>query len=160
MYQRNPNTFFAGLGLVNEDAGNRFNTYGGNIAYNHMVSTILGVTGDAGAYFGKNNNTNYTKLQVLAGISIAASKQNASILFTPHVLAGIANIHSKYSFGNYSSSSGTTSFAAAVGLDIMKKINNKTAVGIRADYNPVFAKGGVKQNFRLAAGASLNGKKK
>ena len=153
------NSFFAGLGLINEDAANRFNTYGGNVAYTHLISPKLGITADAGVYFGSSNSVDYTKLQVLAGLSLVPSS-NGNIMFMPHVLAGIANIHSKFNFGNTSSSFSSTSLAAAIGTDIVTTINKKTKVGLRADYNPVFAKGGTSSNIRLSAGIFLHHKKK
>jgi hypothetical protein len=142
----NSNTFFAGLGLVNEDASDRFNTYGGNVAYTHMLSSTVGITGDAGVYFGNNNNVDFTKIQVMAGLSLAHVMNTFTL--TPHLLAGIANVNSKYG----STSSSSTNLAAALGTDVIIGLNNKVGAGIRADYNPVFYKGGAAHNFRALAG--------
>ena len=151
------NSFFAGLGLINEDAATRFNTYGGNVAYTHLMSPKLGITGDAGVYFGNSNKVDYTKLQLLIGLGLVPAS-NGAIMFMPHVLAGIANIHSKFSSGNGSLSS--TSLAAAFGTDIVTTINKKAKIGLRADYNPVFGKGNTSNNIRLSAGFFLHDKKK
>ena len=156
-YERN--SYFAGLGLINEDAGDRFNTYGVNVAYTHLTNSSLGITGDAGLYFGSNNSVNYTKIQLLAGISYLPAT-TGNIILAPHILAGIANINSKFTVGSTSVSGSSTSFAAAIGADVITGLNKKTGIGVRLDYNPVFAKGKISHNIRLSAGISNRRKKK
>jgi hypothetical protein len=147
------NTLFASVGFINEDAsGSRFNTYGADVAYTHPVNSTLGVTGDLGLSFGNNNQTDYTKLQLLAGISLLSAMQQSKIIFSPHVLAGLTNIHSKF----YSYTSSTTSPALAIGTDIIAKVNQKTSLGLRIDYNPVFHNSGVSNNFRFLLGVPFS----
>lgn len=158
-YGRNPNTFYAGLGLVDEDAGTRFNTYGANLAYTYVVASAIGLTADAGVYFGSINGTVYTKEQLLAGVSILPASDKVAVQVAPHALAGIANVHSKYNMGNTSLTSSNTSFAAALGIDVMARLDKQTRVGLRLDYNPVFNKGTTSSNFRISAGLGFGVRK-
>ena len=151
--ENNQNDFFVGVGLINEDAGNRFNTYGLNVAYTHMASAMLGITGDAGLYFGKQDMTNYTKLQILAGASLSTGAGQTKLLFRPHLLAGITNIHSKFENSN-DSGPGNTYFSTVLGTDMIMNIG-KVKGSLRVGYNPVFAQGSVSHNFRLSAGIIL-----
>ena len=117
--------------------------------------SVLGLTGDAGTYFGKQGMLNYRKLQLLAGPALLLHNQNGKVMFTPHALAGVANTHSKFGEGNNTYTSSNTAFAAAIGTDIMMKVSQKKYAGIRIDYNPAFQPGGVISNFRLSAGIKL-----
>lgn len=149
-----PGNFFLGIGFVNEDAGNRFSLFGVNAAYTHPVSTTVGITGDAGVYFRKLDMINYRRIQLLAGPSLLLNNTKSKLSFSPHILAGMANTRSKYSEANADAYT-NTSFAAAIGTDASMKLNQKIGAGLRVDYNPVFAKGGVVHNIRFSAGVRL-----
>lgn len=147
------NNLFTGIGIFSEDAQERINMPGVNIAYTHQLSRKLGVTADAGSYFGKQFETKYRKLQFLAGPSLLTSAKNGKPEFMPHALLGIANTHSKYK--NSATSFSTTAPALAIGTDIMMKVGKAKKAGIRIDFNPSFPKGGVVKSYRLSAGIKL-----
>jgi hypothetical protein len=144
------NDLFTGIGLFNEDAQERINMAGVNIAYTRHLSRKIGVTADAGYYFGKQFNTKYSKLQLLAGPSLLKAGPHGKPAFMPHALLGVVNTHQKYE--NSSSSNSSTAVALAIGTDIMMKIGKKKEAGIRVDFNPSFLKGSVVKSFRLSAG--------
>ena len=139
-------SLFAGASLISEDGYNRFFTYGVNVAYTHPIGNRLGITGDGGLWFGSNNSVNYTKAQLLGGISILPRETGGKILLTPHVLGGIVNVRASAN-GN-----GSTSLSAAVGADASFRLGKTLRAAARADYNPAFAGGGVSHNFRLSLG--------
>ena len=146
---RRSNEWFIGGSTVFEDSYKRFNTYGVNIAYSHSVSEQIGITGDGGIYFGSQSGIDFTKIQVLAGISLLAGNNTGNKhLFSPHLLAGIANVRSKYS----SSSTSSSAFSVAAGTDI----NIGRSLALRGDYNPAFRSGGTAHNFRLSAGLKIH----
>ncbi|HYM94416.1 MAG TPA: hypothetical protein VET23_09780 [Chitinophagaceae bacterium] len=154
---QNCKEIFAGPSTIFEDNGlNRFNTYGGNFTYTYPVSSRLGITGDAGVYFGSNSGWKYTKFQLLGGVSLLPPPgQNNKVLFSPHLLAGISNVTSKYS-GINSISNNSTSLSIAAGTNILFPLNSRTSLALRADYNPTFSSGAVSNNFRVGAGLSFN----
>ena len=145
------NNFFAGFSFINEDSYKNFFIFGVNVAYTHPFNNNIGITGDAGIYFGSQNQTDFTKFQILGGVSFFPGDPGGPVLFSPHILAGMVNISSE--FNNTKSSS--TSFSAAVGTDIKFRLNNSTGIGVRADYNPSFPSGGMTHNFRLSTGLVL-----
>ncbi len=151
------NSFFIGSSTIFEDNNpDRFNTFGGNVAYIHPLSSRLGITGDAGIHFGSNKSVNYTKLQVLVGVSLLpVNNTHSEFSFSPHLLAGVSNVSSKYKTGGNSYSNSSTGFSLAAGTDISYSLNNKTGITARLDYNPTFSTGGVKNNFRLSLGVSF-----
>lgn len=148
------NDVITAVSLIYEDSYNRFFTYGINVAYIHALNPNIGITGDAGIYSGSDNGINYTKIQVLGGINLLPHPHgNNRVLFSPHLLAGIVTIHSKYKMASYSSSS--SAFSMAAGTDVAIGLNNRAAIAVRADYNPAFPSGGVAHNFRLSTGLVL-----
>ena len=149
------NDLFIGLSAIFEDGGGKyFNTYGPTVAYTHALNGRFGITGDAGFYFGSNNGIDYTKLQLLGGASLLPQYSD-KVAFSPHLLVGVANVHSKYSFNNMSFTGSNTAFSLAAGTNISFPINNRIQVAARADYNPTFASGGVKSNFRIGVGIDI-----
>lgn len=151
------NNLFAGFSTIFEDSYQRFNTYGLNLAFTHPVKNRLGITGDGGIYFGSDNGVHYTKLQLLGGISfLPLYNQYNKVSFSPHVLAGISNISSKYTSNAGSFTNSNMAFSMAAGTDIFFPLNNRTGITARVDYNPTFSSGGIKNNFLVAAGVSFN----
>jgi hypothetical protein len=158
------NEIFIGFSTIFEDSKpNRFNTFGGNIAFMHPVSTSVDLTADAGVYFGSNSGVSYTKAQVLIGASFLPVQYDRNELsFSPHIMAGVSNVTSKFKLGTYSSSTSTTSFSADAGVDVSLPFSKKAGVACRVDYNPTFYSGGVSNNFRLSLGVDwklIGGKK-
>jgi hypothetical protein len=142
-----PDEMFAGASIILED-GN-FTISGVNVAYSHPLKNHIGMTYDAGIYFGKNGSQDITKFQVLAGVSYLSN--TGKFNFSPHLLAGIARITSKYT----NSKSSITALSVAAGTDINYPLTSKLAIAARADLNPVI-KNGTSVNFRLSAGVKLH----
>jgi hypothetical protein len=142
-----PDELFAGASVILED-GN-FSLSGANVAYTHPVGHHLGLTYDAGIYFGKNGIQDITKFQVLAGVSYLGN--SSKLNFSPHILAGIARITSKFS----NSKSGITALSVAAGTDVNYPVAKKLAVAARADLNPVI-RNGTSVNFRISGGIKLH----
>jgi urease beta subunit len=155
---KNCDEIYIGPSTIFEDNNpDRFNTFGGNIAYTHPLISRLGITGDAGFYFGSNKGFDYTKLQVLIGVSILpVNNSQNEFSFSPHLLAGISNVSSKYKTDMTSYSNSSTGFSLAAGTDISYSLNNKTGITARLDYNPTISTGGVKNNFRLGLGIQFS----
>lgn len=142
---------FLGGSLINENSpAGRFNTYGGLVVYNRPINK-MGISAEAGINFGSDNNIDYTKVQVLAGISFFP-KMNSDIFLSPHVLAGISHIKGEYGMNSSFSSS---SFCMAAGADVGMPVSRRCILNLRADYNPTFPKGGVKNNFRVSGGVNI-----
>jgi hypothetical protein len=140
---------FLGGSFINEDNNaNRFNTYGGTIVYNKNMNGKFGITGEVGIYFGKNNGNDYTKFQVLGGVSLFPQVSD-KIFISPHVLAGITHLKTEY--GNTYSYTGT-SFALAAGTDIGVPVSHRVIINLRTDYNPTFYAKNVQNNFWISAG--------
>jgi hypothetical protein len=146
--QKSASDLFAGAGLISEDAGKRFSLFGVNVAYTKEITSPVGLTADGGIYFRKQDMVSYRRIQGLVGPSFTPA-QKASFVFRPHILAGVANTRSK--FEGTENSFSTTSFAAAVGTDLIIK-KQRTGVEVRVDYNPVFPRGGAIHNVRFGVG--------
>jgi len=151
---------FVGISTIFEDSKpDRFNTFGGNLGFMYPVSTSLGLTADAGVYFGSNSGVSYTKAQILIGASFLPVQYDRNELsFSPYILAGISNVTSKYS----SISTSSTSISAAAGVEVRLPVTKTAGVACRVDYNPSFNSGGVSNNFRLSLGVDwklIGGKK-
>lgn len=144
------NKFFVGLSTIFEDSKpNHLNTYGINIDFIHPVSSSLGAIADAGVYSGSGNGIHYTKAQVLIGVSLLPLSYNRDeLFFSPHILAGLSHITSKYNTYKY----GNTSLSAAAGIDAGFPLKKKLGIEGRFDYNPTFYSGTVSNNFRLSLG--------
>lgn len=145
-----PSELFLGFSTIFEDSYERFNTYGINLSYIHSLSAMLGIMGDAGIYFGSQNQVNFTKALVMGGISLRPGNPDGNISFHPHLLAGVSIVNAKNG-----SSSSNASFTAAAGGDLCFDISTNKGINIRADYNPVFGSGNVAHNFRASAGLIL-----
>ena len=151
------NQLFVGPSTISEDSYNRFNTYGASVAFTHPVTSRIGITGDAGIYFGSNSGVNYTKFQLLGGLSLLSLPgQDNRVSFSPHLLGGVSGVSSKYKLETNTFTNSSTGLSMAVGTDVSFPINNKTAIVARADYNPAFSSNSVKSNFRLGVGFKLN----
>jgi len=146
--------FFIGPSTIFENGGD-FNTFGLNSAYTHRLKGRIGVTGDAGVHFGSQGNTKYTKLQLLAGVSLlpVANNTNKATL-SPHLLVGVSNVSSKFSYNSTSFTNSNTGFALAAGTDVAFPIGRTTAAA-RVDYNPTFSSGGTSSNFRISVGVNI-----
>jgi hypothetical protein len=151
-----PSNLFLGPSTIFEDNSNRFNTFGFNVAYTHPVGPRLGIMGDAGIHFGTNSGTDYTKFQLLGGVSLLPVNPNNKTLFYPHLLAGISDVTSKFTTGATSFTNNSISLALAAGTNVAFPINNKIAFVAGAYYNQTFSSGGIKNNFRVGAGVSFN----
>ncbi|MCE3282171.1 MAG: hypothetical protein K0Q66_908 [Chitinophagaceae bacterium] len=149
-----PNTFFAGVSTVFEDAGsNACNLWGLKAAYVHMLATQLAVTGDASFYVGSISGVKYTRLQLLLGVAMMNMLMPTDRLsISPHVLLGISNLRSKYAMNEAMSNA---NFTAMAGTDVSYQLNPKTKLTAKLDYNPVFSKGGTANNFVVSAGVSI-----
>lgn len=144
-----PDELFAGASTIFENSNPGFNLFGVNATYTHPVRTHVGLTADAGIYFGKNYMVEYTKMQLLAGFSYLPAR-GKKILFSPHVLAGIVHVRSKYA----SVTGASISFGIAAGTDIEMPVSDKMAIAARADYNPVFGNA-TSNNFRMSLGVKV-----
>lgn len=149
------NNLFVGPSTIFEDSKPGFNTFGLNSLFTHPVSSTIGLTGDAGFHFGSSNGVDYTKLQLLAGASLLPANTN-KIYFSPHLLAGVADVTSKFSAGNNTFKNSSAGFSLAAGALVGFPINNKITIAGTADYNPTFGSGGVKSNFRLGFGLDFH----
>lgn len=148
---------FAGISTIFEDGGYEgFNLFGINGTFTRPIRGRIGATGDLGLYFGSQNSTKYTKLQALVGATLLPN-QNTKPSVSPHLLAGISTVSSKYDFPNGESyKNSNTGFSLAAGADVNIPVTPRTMVRVRGDYNPTFGNGGTSSNIRLSAGVRIN----
>jgi hypothetical protein len=152
---RSDNEIILDGSLINEDSYERFNTYGINISYIHAVSALLGIMGDAGLYFGSQNQVDFTKVLVMGGVCLSPRHSKGNVSVRPHLLAGMSIVNAKNG-----TSSSNASFTAAAGADLVFDLSENTGINLRADYNPVFGNGNTSNNFRASAGLMLKMHKK
>ncbi|MFI5185771.1 MAG: hypothetical protein ACHQF0_03555 [Chitinophagales bacterium] len=149
------NQLFVGPSIIFEDNNQHFNTYGVNLAFTRSVIGRLGLTADAGIHFGSENIVNYTKLQLLGGVSLLPGQDNNKLSFSPHLLGGVSSVKSKYKLETTSFGNNSTGFCMAIGTDIYFPLNNKITIAARADYNPSFASGNIINNYRVGVEINL-----
>jgi hypothetical protein len=150
--------FFGGISTIFEDAnGEGLNLWGLNASYTRAIKGRIAGTGDLGFYFGSQNQVKYSKFQLYAGASLLpANAQPNKIVFTPHLLAGVSSVTSKYEYGNSTYKNSNTNFSLAAGTDVRIPINNKTTITVRGDYNPTFSQYGTSNNIRVGVGLVMN----
>lgn len=105
------NLLFIGPSTILEDSYKPFNTYGPTVVFTHPLAGKLGITGNAGIYFGSGNNVDYTKFQLLGGLSLLPNDNRIS--FSPHLLAGVSSVNSKYKLETMSFSNNNTGLTVA-----------------------------------------------
>lgn len=149
----NCSNLFAGFSSIFEDSKPRFNTYGLNAVYIRPIMPRLGLTGDAGIYFGSGGEVDYTKLQLMGGISLFPAN-SGNIAISPHVLAGVSNVTSKFKSPTSTFKNNSSAFTMALGGDAVIPLNNKINLGLRADVNPTFGTQ-IKWNLRLGGGVYI-----
>ena len=134
---------------------NRFSPSGANFTFTQSAGR-LGITGDAGIYFGKTGVTTLNKFQFLGGIDLLPSPgSNSSIQFSPHLLLGVTDINSKYKLRTESFSHNQIGPSAAIGANISFPINNKTSFVLKADYTPTLLSGCLQKDFRFGGGLKI-----
>jgi hypothetical protein len=156
---------FLGATLVFEGATPRFTTFGPQVAITFPVAGRVGIMADAGYYLGSNQGVNYSKFQGMVGVSYlpigggsgagTGAGGGNKVTVSPYLLAGIADVGSKYSYSGYSFSDHSTAPAAALGAMVNIPLNNNLSISLRGDFNPTFNHG-TQANFRLGAGLAIN----
>ena len=143
-------TFFIGAAIVFEDSGQRFATYGVEGSYTHPLNREIGIMADAQWTRGMQDEVTWTKLQFLAGL-VFCEQAHDRLSLAPHILAGLARVTPDYG-EPAGTGTATNAFALAAGVDLGVRLNRRSDLLIRADYNPTFS-GGTQNNVRLTAGA-------
>lgn len=139
--------------VIEDNKPESFTTTGLNAVFTQRAG-VLGISGDAGVGFGKVGDLKFTKIQVMGGLCKFPRFDKTTL--APHVYAGLASVTAKSN--NYSNTS--SAFCMAAGADLLFNVGIKTVLALRADFNPVFVKGGMKNNFRVGAGIVLKNEKK
>lgn len=151
------NYIFLGGSLISEDNSyQRFNTIGVEVSYTRIVcpSHRLGLTLDAGLTSGSQFNVDYSKLNVLGGVTYIPFKRmglNNKFTFSLDALAGIASVTAKS--GSYKSTG--TNLAGELGAKASYNLTHHFGIAAGAAINPVFARGNTSTNYRLFAGVRL-----
>ena len=135
---------------------NRFNPSGINCTYTQPIAGRVGVSGDAGIYFGNNGPVNFNKMQLLGGINLQTTTASQGLSISPHVLLGITNIHSKYKFGEGSFSYNSLGPTISIGSDFSYPVNKHLSVVAKADYQPTLITGCINHDFRFGFGIKID----
>jgi hypothetical protein len=145
------NDFFAGPSLISEDSYERFNTIGVDLTYTRYLNPKIGLVGDIGITFGSQNNIDYTKLNLFAGITwLPCSKmgRDDKLCFSLQALVGVISITDKYNQSKNTSSD----LGGYLGAGLDYDLNKKWGVQGKAGWNPVFGDGNTANNYRAALG--------
>jgi hypothetical protein len=143
--------------LIIEDYSDdeKLNMWGVKAELNRYFSCKFGATVDIGYNFASVQETDYTKLNILGGVSWAPVEKwglDKKITFSVHALGGVQFLKSKYDYMGFSSEDKNTAFTAAVGPRLEFKLKDKLYVGAGAEYMPVFGENKTANNYRLFAG--------
>ncbi len=148
---------FIGPSLIIEDYSDdeKLNMWGIKAELNRYFSCKFGATVDVGYNFGSIQDTKYSKINLLGGISWAPNEKwglDKKFTFSVHALAGVQFLKSKYESMGYSNEDKNTAFTAAVGPRLDFKLKDKFYVGAGAEYMPVFGENKTANNYRVFAG--------
>ncbi len=152
---------FIGPSLIMEDYSDdeKFNMWGIKAELTRYFSCKIGATVDVGYNFGTIQETDYSKLNLLAGLTWAPNEKwglDKKFTFSLHALAGVQFLKSKYEFMGYSDEQKNTAFTAAVGPRLDFKLKDKLYVGAGAEYMPVFGEDKTANNYRFFGGVRLS----
>ncbi len=148
---------YIGPSLIMEDYydDEKLNMWGVKAELTRYFSCKFGATLDVGYNFGNDEQNDYTKLNLLGGITWAPVEKwglDKKLTFSVHALAGVQFLKSKYEYMGFSSEDKNTSFTAAVGPRLDFKLTDKLYVGAGAEYMPVFGEDKTANNYRFFAG--------
>jgi len=152
---------YIGPSLIMEDYydDEKLNMWGVKAELTRFFSCKFGATLDVGYNFGNDEQNDYTKLNLLGGVTWAPVEKwglDKRFTFTVHALAGVQFLKSKYEYMGYSDEQKYTSFTAAVGPRLDFKLSDKLYVGAGAEYMPVFGDDKTANNYRFFGGVRLS----
>jgi len=148
---------YIGPSVIIEDYSDdeKLNMWGIKAELTRFFSCKFGGTIDVGYNFGNDEQNDYTKLNLLGGVTWAPMEKwglDKKFTFSVHALAGVQFLKSKYEYMGYSDEQKNTAFTAAVGPRLDFKLKDKFYVGAGAEYMPVFGENKTANNYRVFAG--------
>ena len=148
---------YIGPSLIMEDYSDdeKFNMWGVKAELTRFFSCKFGATLDLGYNFGNIQETDYSKLNLMGGLTWAPNEKwglDKKFTFSVHALAGVQFLKSKYEYMGFSDEQKNTAFTAAVGPRLDFKLKDKLYVGAGAEYTPVFGENKTANNYRIFAG--------
>lgn len=153
-----PNILYGGFSLVFEDFGkgvDRLKMPGGFINYTRMFSENFGATAHVSYNSGQRGMVDYSKLNLLAGISytpFSTANCNDKFIFTTQALLGMVRQGQKYNTVKYND----TYFTGMFGFTEAIKVSDNVAVRVSEHYTPTFANGNTANNFTFGLGVRFD----